>query len=122
VVARVAVLVAVGAFILWPRPDRATQENFNRIQPGMSRAEVEAILGPPGDYRSGYTHDYETRASLPDDLIWETDHVIIVVYFKASGRVRFQRIQLVSLRESSDPLDNLRWRAKRQWRKWFPKR
>ena len=26
---------------------KVTLDNFNKIQPGMSRAEVEAILGPP---------------------------------------------------------------------------
>jgi len=26
---------------------QVTLDNFNKIQPGMSRAEVEAILGPP---------------------------------------------------------------------------
>ena len=46
-------LVAVGAFVMWPRMDRITRENFDRISKGMSRAEVEAILGPPGDYSGG---------------------------------------------------------------------
>jgi hypothetical protein len=121
--AMLALLAAVAfvALVTWPRSDRATQENFNRIRRGMSRAEVEAILGPPGDYRSGETHDFVTRGWLPGDLIWETDHVIIIVHFHESGRVRFQSIQLVSVRDSSDPLDKLFWLAKRQWRKWFPK-
>jgi hypothetical protein len=48
------VVVAAGAVVLWPRtPSRITLENCNRIREGMSRAEVEAILGPPGDYRTG---------------------------------------------------------------------
>jgi hypothetical protein len=37
-----AVLVAVGALVLWPRPDRITRENGDRIKDGMSRAEVGA--------------------------------------------------------------------------------
>jgi hypothetical protein len=45
-----AVLLAAGAFVLWPRPERITRENFKRIREGMTQAEVEAILGPPGDY------------------------------------------------------------------------
>jgi hypothetical protein len=120
--ALLALLAAVAfvAFVTWPRPDRATQESFSRIQRGMSRAEVGAILGPPGDYRSGETHDFVTRGSSPGDLIWETDHVIIIVRFQESGRVRSQTIQLVSVRGSNDPLDKLVWLAKRQWRKWFP--
>jgi hypothetical protein len=38
-------LLAAGAFVLWPRPDRITRENFGRIKEGMSRAEVEATPG-----------------------------------------------------------------------------
>jgi hypothetical protein len=44
-VAGLAVLVAVGVFALWPRTERVTRENFDRIKEGMSRAEVEAIHG-----------------------------------------------------------------------------
>jgi hypothetical protein len=48
-------LLAAGAFVMWPRPDRITRENYQRIRYGMSRGEVEAILGPPGDYTSAPT-------------------------------------------------------------------
>jgi hypothetical protein len=50
-----AVVVAAGVVVLWPQPQpssRVTRENFDRIHDGMSRAEVEAILGPRGDYRT----------------------------------------------------------------------
>jgi len=36
--------------------NRITPENFRRIRKGMMLAEVEAILGPPGEY-----------TTLPDD-------------------------------------------------------
>jgi hypothetical protein len=66
-----AVLVAVGLFVLWPRLDRITDENFNRIQEGMSRAEVEAILGPPGDCRAApTTYDPDLDANrVPRELL-----------------------------------------------------
>jgi hypothetical protein len=53
----VAAGVALGlacfvALALWPRPDRITQENCDRITRGMSREEVCALLGPPGDSRT----------------------------------------------------------------------
>jgi hypothetical protein len=51
--AGLAVVVAAGAVVLWPRVPRVTLENGNRILRGMSRAEVIAILGPPGDYTTG---------------------------------------------------------------------
>ncbi len=61
-----AVLLAAGALALRPRSDRITFDNFSRIQEGMSRAEVEAILGgPPGDYRTVQTV-YESDHSWVD--------------------------------------------------------
>jgi hypothetical protein len=53
--AGLAVVVAVGVVVLWPRtePNRITRENCYQIKEAMSRAEVEAILGPPGDYSTG---------------------------------------------------------------------
>lgn len=41
------VLVTLVAFALRPPPPRVTLENFRRIEEGMIRPEVEAILGPP---------------------------------------------------------------------------
>jgi outer membrane protein assembly factor BamE (lipoprotein component of BamABCDE complex) len=39
--------MAVGIWLLWPRPSAITKENANRIQVGMTLQEVEAILGGP---------------------------------------------------------------------------
>jgi hypothetical protein len=51
----VALVLAGGTFpLLFPRPGRVTEAAFERIEPGMTQAEVEAILGdPPGDYETG---------------------------------------------------------------------
>ena len=39
-------LVAAGAVMLWPKPwSRITRENFDRIRPGLTHSQVEAILG-----------------------------------------------------------------------------
>jgi hypothetical protein len=50
-----AVVAAVGVFVAGPSPEPSlvTRENFDRIKGGMSRVDVAAILGPPGDYRTG---------------------------------------------------------------------
>jgi hypothetical protein len=40
VLAGLAVVVAAGVVVLWPRADRVTRENFRRIETGMSRADV----------------------------------------------------------------------------------
>jgi hypothetical protein len=80
VLAGLAVVGAAGVGVLWPRlipiarkrPDRIPAvdraaapaerlpnpsqalpklvDNFRRLKRGMSRADVEAILGPPGDF------------------------------------------------------------------------
>src|SRR5262245_5172511 len=58
-VALVAVVVAGLAYAGWlwlawrPSHRLINRENFKRIEQGMTRKEVEAILGPPGDYRTG---------------------------------------------------------------------
>jgi hypothetical protein len=49
------VLLAAGAFVAWPRSDRISATNFHRLRVGMSKAEVETILGPAGDHRTGDT-------------------------------------------------------------------
>src|SRR5262249_36079311 len=51
--AAVASLATAMAFALWPRSDPVTRANCDRLRPGMTRQEVESILGPPGDYRTG---------------------------------------------------------------------
>ncbi len=162
VVAGLAVaLLALGACVLWPRANRVTPEDFNRIKEGMNLAEVEAILGPPGDYRSGPTvvtlpaygryppglvplleHKGHWQVWASQTLVWETDEARVVVGVLPPGQVpptifrkalpnlgyekpdpggvisaRYDDMQL-----QSGPLDNLLWRLKRQWRRWFPEK
>jgi hypothetical protein len=132
--AGLTVLIAIGVVVPGPRPDRITPGNYARIQVGMHRAEVEVILGAPGDYRAG---PGETRsrnfynAWQPDDdsarplkcdkgdmLLWVTDSMAIRADLdrpnKIEDFVAFER------RRTQGPLDNLLWRAKRLWRRWFP--
>ena len=76
VLAGLTVVVAAGAVVLWPRtPSRITLENCNRIREGMSRAEVEAILGPPGDYRTG---PGETGHGSTENMFWTPDRSLDV--------------------------------------------
>jgi hypothetical protein len=126
--AGLAVLMA-GAVVLWlqllPDPaSRITRENFDRIRRGMSRAEVHAILGPPGDYRNGpMAHEPAWLKIVPgwhyDWAEWEGDAGAAVVGFDDSGQVQ-QKQFLVSEPTGHGPLDTLLWRAKRLWRQWFP--
>src|ERR1700722_7606055 len=93
-------VVAVGAFVLWPRKHRITRENYERIREGMSRAELEAILGPSGDYTTGpVLLNAGTRSVIdigddgnPHDFPateWRGDTASVWVAFSASGDVVF---------------------------------
>jgi hypothetical protein len=65
VLAGLAVVVAAGVAVLWPRPARVTPENYLRIEAGMTLAEVAAILGaPPGDFEVQQTLPYDYNQML----------------------------------------------------------
>jgi hypothetical protein len=138
-VAGLAVVVVAGVVVLWPQPpSRITQENCDRIKEGMSRAEVETILGPPGDYRTrlGETLCLDGwGADLADPgptvstwqpffegmsgAVWKGDSIeILIVCGDYSGRV--VRKEVYERRVTGNAIDNLVWRAKRQWHRWFP--
>ena len=129
--------------VLRPRPpSRITLENCNRIREGLSRAEVEAILGPPGDYRTGpgetghgstenmfWTLDspdvarggmHWSNVSQSDPglwAIWLSDSATAIIGIDDSGTVVFKRER--PRRTTQSPLDNFLWRVKRQWHRWF---
>jgi hypothetical protein len=48
-----------------------------------------------------------------------TDGAAVIVSFGPSGEVA-EATYMTWAREEQSPLDNLLWRAKRQWRRWFP--
>jgi hypothetical protein len=125
VVVGLAVLVAVGAFVLWPRPDRITQENLERIRAGMSRAEVECILGgPPGDYRSvltvriSYDAGYPFELAGPRPAVWKGNTGDVSVHFSQQGAE--MPVFLGTFEVPQSFLENVLWRAERLWRRWFP--
>jgi hypothetical protein len=146
VLAVLAVVVAAGV-VLWPRPpSRITRENFDRIREGMTRAEVEAILGPPGDYRTHFGQTADGNGGehgwLPDpdeykpaiatwrdagenpfgkfngEATWVGDTVLVLVVIDDTGRVL--ETDTLERRRLGGTIDNLLWRAKRQWLRWFP--
>jgi hypothetical protein len=124
--AGLAVVVAVGAIVLWPRPERATRQNYDRIRLGLTRAEVESRLGSQGDHTTGPTRrtggGYGVEGSglvCASVAQWLSDDGSIVVEFDLKGRVCGWSCEPTQ-RVEQGPLDNLLWRAKRQWRRWFP--
>jgi hypothetical protein len=121
-------------------PFRPGMEHFEQIRDGMTRDEVYAVVGPPGDYSSGPLMNmasiFACNASPRDaeDFLppstetvtgeivkrveWRTDNAIASVFFRPTGEVRDKYLSTVS-RIGQTPVENLLWRAKRQWRRWF---
>jgi hypothetical protein len=141
-----AVLLSAEVVALRPRVDRITLDNSDRIHVGMMRAEVEAMLGPPGDYTTGPTdpnryftvwtgNDYATGELNPDRVrftwtgslpeagsvatVWESDTATIDIVFDGQGKVTWMQSAESRLQQLG-PLNNLLWRLKRQWHRWFP--
>jgi hypothetical protein len=129
--AALAVVVAAGALVQWPRSSLITQEHCGRIRAGMRRTEVEAILGvPPGDYRTGATDSDFSEGHIRDMESsyrtigmtlqrWQNDAVICLVVFDRKDRV-FLEIHNSDHRQAMGVLDTVCWRVKRQWHRWFP--
>jgi hypothetical protein len=115
-------LLTAGAFVAWPRADRITPENCDRIGEGMTVAEVEAILGPPGDYRSvpSFAPVFSVHYSETIQETWQGNEGCIQVDF-LDGRV-LPASYYAGVRLEWGPLDVLLWRAERQWRRWFPEK
>jgi hypothetical protein len=124
-------LFAVGAFVLWPQPNSITQENCNRIREGMSRAEVAAILGvPSGDYRTGPTlidqgwwnwqrYQSTCRSVGGTAECWRTDDMWLLDDYNGADEVA-RESHCTDQRLKVNLFENIRWRAKRQWDRWFP--
>ena len=147
-----AVVVAAGVWFQWPRQDRITPANLDRIERGMKRAEVEAILGgPPGDYRTVWT-DWEMNlnedpfsCASVDRRCWKTGASpyepdglhgesvssgvpVIGNWFGNDGCIQIcfspvvvdDKDFLPTAKRERGLADNLAWRARRLWHRWFP--
>jgi hypothetical protein len=138
--AGLAGVIVAGVVVLWPwAPSRITPENIGRIWESMSRAEVEAILGPPGEYRTGPTkhHEMHVLSGIPrracpywyfegmpppqiagvEPEVWAGDSGDAHVYFGHTGVS--STIFWPAKRVPQGPLQTLLYHAKRQWHRWF---
>ncbi len=126
--------VADGLLIRPVPPLRIAWQDFSRIRRGMSREEAVAIMGcPPGSYNTGETDVTDPVVFILNDddafkpvnprcayrNVWYTDTGNFSVELDESGKVLARRGLLVQ-RVTDNPLANFFYRAKRQWRRWFP--
>jgi len=103
----------------------------------LGRTGVEAILGPAGDFSTGplvsdsfTTSGWSSFHPVKESPIcgdggyvwlamWTSDEVSVIVLFDKDGQpgiltpIRVKRME-------QGTFDNLLWRAKRQWHRWFP--
>ena len=148
--AAAGVILAFAVWELMPqRQAKATKENFSLIKnTSMSRNELVALLGPPGDYRSGPTRTFMPKrfcisimdpnmTFTPEDIeeetavrdfwgsyqdaevnAWQSDEGEILVKLADDHVVRAYFLQNERLNETY--LENLQWRAERPFRRWIP--
>jgi hypothetical protein len=135
VVVGLAVILLVAAdFVLWPQssPSRITRANCERLCRRMSRADIEAILGPPGDYTSHPIREVDLQLvcgpaeclaawknSGSEALLWQDNDTIVTVRIHPpEGMMYYSCWETIGVRQTA--YENIVWRINRQWRKWFP--
>jgi hypothetical protein len=87
-----------------------TQEAFDRIQGTMTLAEVEAILGRPGE-RNRPTHFPEPLCALGDEVeewYWSEGDVAIAVVFDRKTR-RVEAAEWSGPPSPGDPIRGSKW-------------
>jgi hypothetical protein len=83
------------ALVLMQPSDRISAATRDRIQPGMTAAEVEALIGlPAGNYSSPvpwlWRDEYHTGIKVQgavSERIWTGKHGQLKVFFDANGKV-----------------------------------
>jgi outer membrane protein assembly factor BamE (lipoprotein component of BamABCDE complex) len=114
-----AVAVVVAAWLRWPRT-AITRENAAKVKEGMTRAEVEAILGGPARNETTERDGWFVTLMRSWVVVWNdrtpasafsrswTGHACaILVAFDGDGRVVQVRLTNV-LATGGGPLDRLR--------------
>jgi hypothetical protein len=100
------------------------RSNLGQLREGMTRAEVEAILGAPGDYSTGplefvgqprSVRVEPSRESHGTDgstyLQWADDTRFMGINFDAASYLEVTTVCPVRRVAAQGPLDNLLWRA-----------
>ncbi len=110
------VLMLAGVLIAllgpWPRP--VTRAAFDRIEREMTRAEVHAILGRPGDYRTCPVTPLFKLANSGEFIqeTWSGDEGDICIWFDWRG-TQVDRMFVASQPDDTGPAALAIWRLKR---------
>jgi hypothetical protein len=128
-------LCAAVAWFPWPAVPPISVETYERVRPGMTRQEVEELLGGPGGMREDLVRWVDNRSpafgpgsdlingkrGVPGIRYWYQDSGIIIVEFDADNRVADKQFLWVlgqppakgftgSWNESAGEAPNLSWR------------
>ena len=78
-----------GAMTFWVflTEDRISPAGVHRVKKGASKAEVEAILGPPRDYQATEAKFWDTGETASEAGTWWGSGYMIEVYFDQKGKV-----------------------------------
>jgi hypothetical protein len=130
-------LVAVGLVLagmllalVMPRHCPVTQSACERIKPGMTQAEVHAILGgPPGDYRTrppppSWGSFFIGNGPLRLIEKWIGDEGTVVVDYHCRTSPGPETVMITSFEEvepyNPGPVAIATWRLKRLVERWLP--
>jgi hypothetical protein len=116
----VLAIFAARPILFPPTNPRLTAENLQRLPRRAKRADIEAILGPPGDYRTRPTIFFPeaTRiVSEPGKAYWEGDECECVVDEGSDGWIWYVRLRHTKP-EPVGFFELLRWR----WNHWWDSR
>jgi hypothetical protein len=105
------VIVVIGIAVALPRPARREliSANFARIEKGMSRSHVIALLGvPPGDYTNGRVQRSGESASTWACEKWICDDGELRVLFDSDDMVRRVSVHPVTQLESPSLFSRIR--------------
>jgi hypothetical protein len=123
-------LGVVALFLLFGETarDRVLRQKYERIEVGMTQADVVALLGPPGDQAPERPPRTGIGLGIGPDhsycIEWWTDNVEVLVSFADNGPARLPSDRF--LRKDIGPctresrLQRIAESLKRQWRRWFP--
>jgi hypothetical protein len=99
------------AALIYANPSRITQANFDRIQDGMSKNEVQEILTRPSESRSIRLLSGMARTRPEDETVWicrwEDGPRYIVVVFNSEDKALLKDFK------NATPWETLQWYAKK---------